>query len=419
MELVGGCYEQILFGFAVRPGEYSFLGSHCQSAEGERGGLAWIFLRASTCLFLLETIEPLSTQHQSICITSHKNWMPIPDFTHHAHTASLSAVAVNNRYVVTGSRDETIQIYDMKKKIEHGALLHHNGTITCLEFYGNAHLLSGAEDGLICIWDTKRWECLKSIKAHKGHVTSLSIHPSGKLALSVGTDKTLRTWNLVEGRSAFIKNLKQNAHIVKWSPSGEKYVVVVTNKVDVYKLETASVSGAITTEKRISSVRFITDSVLAIAGDDEVIRLYDCDSQKCLCEFKAHENRIKDIYSFEKEGLQVIITASSDGYIKLWNLELDKIQDSPSLLCEVNTKARLTCLAVWLDRTSETKENPDNAATSSYVNEDEQPLITRKKKVCWTDDSDKSAKGDRQVTPKKRKSEGAQQKKKTKLQSSK
>lgn len=58
--------------------------------------------------------------------------MPIPDFTHHAHTASLSAVAVNNRYVVTGSRDETIQIYDMKKKIEHGALLHHNGKGTFL-----------------------------------------------------------------------------------------------------------------------------------------------------------------------------------------------------------------------------------------------------------------------------------------------
>lgn len=51
----------------------------------------------------------------------------MPDFTHHAHSASLSAVAVNNRYVVTGSRDETIQIYDMKKKIEHGALLQHNG----------------------------------------------------------------------------------------------------------------------------------------------------------------------------------------------------------------------------------------------------------------------------------------------------
>lgn len=33
------------------------------------------------------------------------------------------------------------------------------------------------------------------------------------------------------------------------------------------------------------------DSVLAIAGDDEIIRFYSCDSQKRLCEFKAHENR--------------------------------------------------------------------------------------------------------------------------------
>ncbi|XP_063181955.1 p21-activated protein kinase-interacting protein 1 isoform X2 [Chroicocephalus ridibundus] len=306
----------------------------------------------------------------------------------------------------------------MKKKIEHGALLQHNGTITCLEFYGTSHLLSGAEDGLICIWNTKRWECLKSIKAHKGHVTSLSIHPSGKLALSVGTDKTLRTWNLVEGRSAFIKNLKQNAHIVKWSPDGEKYVTVITNKVDIYKLDTASIIGTITTEKRISSLRFITNSILAIAGDDEIIRFYSCDSQKCLCEFKAHENRIKDIYSFERDGQNVIVTASSDGYIKMWNLDLNKIKGVPSLLCEVNTKARLTCLAVWLDQASEVKQNSDKAATSSQANEDEISSILRKTKVCWTDKSDKIAKRKRTITPKKQNLEAPLQKKKKKRNSS-
>ncbi|PKK33915.1 PAK1 interacting protein 1 [Columba livia] len=347
-----------------------------------------------------------------------QSWTVVPDFTHHAHSASLSAVAVNNRYVVTGSRDETIQIYDMKKKIEHGALLQHNGTITCLEFYGTAHLLSGAEDGLICIWNTKRWECLKSIKAHKGHVTSLSIHPSGKLALSVGTDKTLRTWNLVEGRSAFIKNLKQNAHIIKWSPDGERYVTVITNKVDIYQLDTASITGTITTEKRISSLIFVTDSILAIAGDDEMIRFYSCDSQKCLCEFKAHENRIKDIYSFEREGQHVIVTASSDGYIKMWNLDLNKIKDVPSLLCEVNTKARLTCLAVWLDQSLETKENSEKAETSSQANEDEKSSIVRKNKVCRTQKSDKTAKRKRKITPEKTKLEAPLQKKKKKRNSS-
>lgn len=66
----------------------------------------------------------------TVCFTPQRKWTPVADFTHHAHTASLSAVAVNSRFVVTGSKDETIHIYDMKKKVDHGALVHHNGKKT-------------------------------------------------------------------------------------------------------------------------------------------------------------------------------------------------------------------------------------------------------------------------------------------------
>ncbi|XP_022373455.1 p21-activated protein kinase-interacting protein 1 [Enhydra lutris kenyoni] len=376
MELVAGCYEQVLFGFAIHP-------------EPDTGG------------------DP-----------EEQKWTSAADFTHHAHTASLSAVAVNSRFVVTGSKDETIHIYDMKKKIDHGALVHHNGTITCLKFYGNRHLISGGEDGLICVWDAKKWECLKSIKAHKGHVTFLSIHPSGKLALSVGTDKTLRTWNLVEGRSAFIKNIKQNAHIVEWSPRGEKYIVVILNKIDVYQLDTASVSGTITNEKRVSSVTFLSESVLAVAGDEEVIRFFDCDSLMCLCEFKAHENRVKDMFSFEVPEHHVIVTASSDGFIKMWKLKQDK-KVPPSLLCEVKTNARLTCLGVWLDRVTDTPKSLPSAAepspvskkqskinkkeASDVVQEEERQSIPDSKKCGLTGDSNKAMKADTPVSAKKRK----------------
>ncbi|XP_045722342.1 p21-activated protein kinase-interacting protein 1 [Mirounga angustirostris] len=387
MELVAGCYEQVLFGFAIHP-------------EPDAGD-----------------------DHEE------QKWTPVADFTHHAHTASLSAVAVNSRFVVTGSKDETIHIYDMKKKIDHGALVHHNGTITCLKFYGNRHLISGAEDGLICVWDAKKWECLKSIKAHKGHVTFLSIHPSGKLALSVGTDKTLRTWNLVEGRSAFIKNIKQNAHIVEWSPRGEKYIVVILNKIDVYQLDTASVSGTITNEKRISSVTFLSESVLAVAGDEEVVRFFDCDSLMCLCEFKAHENRIKDMFSFEVPEHHVVITASSDGFIKMWKLKQDK-KVPPSLLCEVKTNARLTCLGVWLDRVTDTQESLPSAAEPSpvskeqskinkkeagdVVQEEKRQSIHNAKKCDLTGDSNKPTKGNTSVSTKKRKMVEMLEKKKRK-----
>lgn len=387
MELVAGCYEQVLFGFVVHP-ESKANGDHEQK------------------------------------------WTPVADFTHHAHTASLSVVAVNSRFVVTGSKDETIHIYDMKKKIDHGSLVHHNGTITCLKFHGNRHLISGAEDGLICVWDAKKWECLKSIKAHRGHVTFLSVHPSGKLALSVGTDKTLRTWNLVEGRSAFIKNIKQNAHIVEWSPKGEKYVVVILNKIDVYQLDTASVSGTITNEKRVSSVTFLSESVLAVAGDEEVVRFFDTDKLTCLCEFKAHENRVKDVFSFEIPKHHVIATASSDGFIKMWKLKQDK-KVPPSLLCEVNTNARLTCLGVWLGRVTDAAESCPPASEPSPVSKEEQSKSNKKesgdtvqeeerqskpntKKCGVTGVSDKTTKGSSQVSTKKRKMVEMLEKKKRK-----
>ena len=38
------------------------------------------------------------------------------------------------------------------------------------------------------------------------------------------------------------------------------------------------------------------------------------------------------------------------------------IESFPSLLCEINTNARLTCLGVWLDRRTDTKESPPAAA---------------------------------------------------------
>lgn len=276
-----------------------------------------------------------------------EEWTAKADFTHHNHTASVCSVATSERFIATGSKDETIQLYDMKKRIEHGALLHHDGTVSCLEFYGTSHLLSGGEDGLLCVWSTKKWECLKSIKAHKGHVTSLSVHPSGKLALSVGTDKTLRTWNLIDGRSAFIKNIKQNAHIVKWSPDGDKYVVVINDKVDIYNLETATLTGTISNPKRISSIKFLTNTILVIAGDDETVRLCDVNTEQWVCEFKAHETRVKSVDSFSTKEHCVLVTASNDGFIKMWKLTLKEEIKPPVLLGKVNTAARLTCLAVW------------------------------------------------------------------------
>jgi len=43
---------------------------------------------------------------------------------------------------------------------------------------------------------------MATMKGHKGRVSGLSVHPTGKIAISVGQDKALRLWNLMTGRKA-------------------------------------------------------------------------------------------------------------------------------------------------------------------------------------------------------------------------
>lgn len=86
---------------------------------------------------------------------------------------------------------------------------------------------------------------------------AITVHPSGKLALSIGRDKSLKTWNLIKGRSGFITNLKGIADSVGWSTDGNYYAVAIANRLDVYSLEYAKVIYTIAFSKRIRRTAFL------------------------------------------------------------------------------------------------------------------------------------------------------------------
>lgn len=73
------------------------------------------------------------------------------------------------------------------------------GSITYLLFPSKSHLLSASEDGTLCLFRSRDWAVLRALKGHKGPVNCVAVHPSGKVALSVGKDRTLRMWDLMRG----------------------------------------------------------------------------------------------------------------------------------------------------------------------------------------------------------------------------
>ncbi|KAI8612580.1 WD40-repeat-containing domain protein [Chytriomyces sp. MP71] len=61
------------------------------------------------------------------------------------------------------------------------------------------YLVSGSRDKTIRIWDTVSGECVMILTGHENWVRAITFHPSGTHLLSTGDDKTLRIWDLRTG----------------------------------------------------------------------------------------------------------------------------------------------------------------------------------------------------------------------------
>ncbi|PNF37767.1 hypothetical protein B7P43_G11315 [Cryptotermes secundus] len=223
-------------------------------------------------------------------------------------------------------------------------------TVNCLSFSPNgSHLLSGGEDGSIAIFRTGSWQLEKVFaEAHKGEaVTLLSVHPSGKLALSVGTDATLRTWNLVKGRQAYATNLGKNrtgkgraVSCLLWSPDGSMYVIAVGTEVSVYDVHTAGIMHTFQLAKKVTCICFSQVTQLVVGDEGGGLSVHSISDREQLNTFDAHKHRVKSVSFISIKDKHFLASASSSGQIKLWNCKGGKLRE----ICHTNSDCRITCL---------------------------------------------------------------------------
>jgi len=276
-------------------------------------------------------------------------WIFRPKFTDQGHDGCVKAVAICEKYLASGSTDENIRLFDIKRNIDLGYLVQQSGTITDLQFSGSSHLLSASEDGTICVWKCKSWECIKTLKGHRGAINSISIHPSGRLVLSVSRDKTVRTWNLLNGRSAYTTNIKHVGELVAWSPNGDSYAIACGTSVAIYSISESKETCRICCSNAVLSMDFISEDVILLGGELKETMIYDIKQKNTLQTFSAHENRVKSLKSVQHPcdvNSLILFSVSSDGKLKAWSLNRTDIQKSPQLLAEILVPGRPVCMTV-------------------------------------------------------------------------
>jgi protein MAK11 len=215
-------------------------------------------------------------------------------------------------------------------------------------------------------------------------VTAVAVHPSDKLALSIGGDKTLRTWNLVKGRPAFAINLASkgitNPTEIKFSPGGDRFSLVYQQSVDVWTISKAGVEKHITCNSKPTTVQWVNDESLFVGLENgNIISLSVSDSQALT--YQAHKQRVKCLH-YENE---LLYSASSSGELKVWIVTDNQLTE----LSSSNAGCRITCVALNKqnhlikkeDKDEEQENEPEvQEAIESDESEDDKPSKTKKRK---------------------------------------
>ncbi|XP_030760853.1 p21-activated protein kinase-interacting protein 1-like [Sitophilus oryzae] len=262
----------------------------------------------------------------------------------HDHYGSVRALAICDKYLASGATDDRIIIYNLKSRKEHCMLTHHESTITALAFTkDHSHIISASQDGSLAIVRAGNWQLEKLwTKAHKGGtILDIAVHSSGKLALSLGTDCTIRTWNLIKGRAAYIINLNSKCEDPKslekiiFGPDDVKFILYGGKITQIWSIETGGILEELKHEERVTSCVWMDSNTVFIGYEDGKISVWDLESKTQKISQQGHNGRVKAAQYFEG----FITTASSTGQIKVWTRKLREIA------C-VNTDCRITCLSI-------------------------------------------------------------------------
>jgi WD40 repeat protein/uncharacterized caspase-like protein len=113
----------------------------------------------------------------------------------------------------------------------------HTGSVNALALSPDGRfLVSGSDDVTLKIWDTATGNVLRTLSGHDQPVLAAAVSPDGQWIASGGADATVRLWNAVTGQSTTVASHTSPVKNVVFSDDGRRLTSLGNNEVKVYDL---------------------------------------------------------------------------------------------------------------------------------------------------------------------------------------
>ncbi|REJ60645.1 MAG: hypothetical protein DWQ56_05500 [Microcystis aeruginosa DA14] len=242
------------------------------------------------------------------------------------HNMRVTSVSFSRdgRTLASGSRDNTIKLWNIRTGKEIRTLQGHNSRVFSVSFSRDGKTLaSGSDDKTIKLWNVETGQEIRTFKGHNSIVYSVSFSRDGKTLASGSDDKTIKLWNVETGQE--IRTFKGHNSIVysvSFSPDGKTLATSSgDNTIKLWNVETGQEIRTLSGHNSfVYSVNFSSDGKTLVTGSgDKTIKLWNVETGQEIRTLSGHNSFVRSV-SFSSDG-KTLATGSGDKTIKLWNIE--------------------------------------------------------------------------------------------------
>jgi len=242
--------------------------------------------------------------------------------TEHSESIESLAIMPSNENIVSGSRDNTVKIWNSTTFQLIATLLGHTNWVNALAIIpSNENVVSGSNDKTIKIWNSKTFRLIATLKNHADWVNALAIIPSNENIVSGSDDKTIKVWNSKTLKIiTTLKNHTEEVNALAIIPSNENIVSGSYDKtIKVWNSTTYKLIATLTGHTNfVRSLAIIRSNENIISGsDDKTIKIWNSRTFQLIATLTGHTDWIRSLAIIPSS--ENIISCSDDKTIKIWN----------------------------------------------------------------------------------------------------